>query len=269
MKAVRYQDLIASHRPRTAPPTPPRVRGYPPSLARPPANRLWTTTASGNSGYMDTPERPITLTSAGRKCWGRGAPERSVFAVSRSPELMRRAAQLAGRRELDRSGFLCRQPTAADRGSALSGAGVCRASCARRHRRRCGTESCGVAAEFDPDDALALVRRCVFLDVLEHQRYSFSGLFVNKYGLKWAGNVRSPDEVPLRMLRLTRVAAMAALLPCRSRKSGADVWASACPGHGGQGLLAAERSSRSKHPPHTAGSQVGRAWNAGPRPWRR
>ena len=59
------------------------------------------------------------------------------------------------------------------------------------------------------------------------------------------------------MLRLTRVAAMAALLPCRSRKSGADVWASACPGHGGQGLLAAERSSRSKHPPHTAGSQVG------------
>ena len=56
MKAVRYQDLIASHRPRTAPPTPPRVRGYPPSLARPPANRLWTTTASGNSGYMDTPE---------------------------------------------------------------------------------------------------------------------------------------------------------------------------------------------------------------------
>ena len=87
--------------------------------------------------------------------------------------------------------------------------------------------------------------------------YSFSGLFVNKYGLKWAGNVRSPDEVPLRMLRLTRVAAIAALLPCRSRKSGADVWASACPGHGGQGLLAAERSSRSKHPPHTAGSQVG------------
>ena len=56
MKAVRYQDLIASHRPRTAPPTPPRVRGYPPSLARPPANRLWTTTASGNSGYMDTPD---------------------------------------------------------------------------------------------------------------------------------------------------------------------------------------------------------------------
>ena len=36
---------------------------------------------------------PITLTSAGRKCWARGAPERSVFAVSRSPELMRRAAQ--------------------------------------------------------------------------------------------------------------------------------------------------------------------------------
>ena len=59
------------------------------------------------------------------------------------------------------------------------------------------------------------------------------------------------------MLRLTRVAAIAALLPCRSRNSGADVWASACPGHGGQGLLAAERSSRSKHPPHTAGSQVG------------
>ena len=34
----------------------PRVRGYPPSLARPPANRLWTTTAAGSSGYMATPE---------------------------------------------------------------------------------------------------------------------------------------------------------------------------------------------------------------------
>ena len=46
--------------------------------------------------------RPITahyVNVRRRKCWGRGAPERSVFAVSRSPERMRRAAQLAGRRE--------------------------------------------------------------------------------------------------------------------------------------------------------------------------
>ena len=47
---VRYQDLIVSHRPRRVPPTPPRVRARPPSLARPPANRPWRTTAPGNSG---------------------------------------------------------------------------------------------------------------------------------------------------------------------------------------------------------------------------
>ena len=31
-EAARYQDLIASRRPRRAPPTPPQVRGYPPSF---------------------------------------------------------------------------------------------------------------------------------------------------------------------------------------------------------------------------------------------
>ena len=36
---VRYQDLVATHRPRAVPPTPPQARGHPPSLERPPANR--------------------------------------------------------------------------------------------------------------------------------------------------------------------------------------------------------------------------------------
>ncbi len=38
---VRYRDIIASRRPRAVPPTPPRARGKPPSLDRPPANRPW------------------------------------------------------------------------------------------------------------------------------------------------------------------------------------------------------------------------------------
>jgi transposase-like protein len=38
---VRYHNLIATHRPRQVPPTPPPVRGHPPSLERPPANRPW------------------------------------------------------------------------------------------------------------------------------------------------------------------------------------------------------------------------------------
>jgi transposase-like protein len=38
---VRYHDLIASRRPRRVPPVPPRKRGRPPSLQRPPANRPW------------------------------------------------------------------------------------------------------------------------------------------------------------------------------------------------------------------------------------
>ena len=38
---VRYSDLIATKRPRKVPPTPPKVRGNPPSLERPPANRPW------------------------------------------------------------------------------------------------------------------------------------------------------------------------------------------------------------------------------------
>jgi transposase-like protein len=43
---VRYQDLIVTQRPRAVPPVPPRERGRPPSLERPPANRPWRT-ASG------------------------------------------------------------------------------------------------------------------------------------------------------------------------------------------------------------------------------
>lgn len=42
---VRYQDLVATQRPRAVPPTPPQARGHPPSLERPPANRPWRTEA--------------------------------------------------------------------------------------------------------------------------------------------------------------------------------------------------------------------------------
>lgn len=38
---VRYQDIIATRRPRAVPPTPPKTRGNPPTLDRPPANRPW------------------------------------------------------------------------------------------------------------------------------------------------------------------------------------------------------------------------------------
>jgi len=47
---VRYQDLIAARRPRAVRPTPPQVRGHPPSLERPPANRPWRTAALNRSG---------------------------------------------------------------------------------------------------------------------------------------------------------------------------------------------------------------------------
>jgi transposase-like protein len=38
---VRYQDIIATQRPRAVPPLPPAGRGHPTSLDRPPANRPW------------------------------------------------------------------------------------------------------------------------------------------------------------------------------------------------------------------------------------
>jgi len=46
---VRYRDLIATRRPRSVPPVPPRTRGRPPSLERPRAERPWrlSTTNSG------------------------------------------------------------------------------------------------------------------------------------------------------------------------------------------------------------------------------
>ena len=47
---VRYQDLIASTRPRAVPPVPPQARGHPPSLERPPANRPWRAPDLGSSG---------------------------------------------------------------------------------------------------------------------------------------------------------------------------------------------------------------------------
>ena len=47
---VRYEDLIASRRPRAVPPVPPRKRGRPPSLERAPANRPWRRVSHGESG---------------------------------------------------------------------------------------------------------------------------------------------------------------------------------------------------------------------------
>jgi transposase-like protein len=47
---VRYEQLIATKRPRATPPTPPRARGHPPSLERPPANRPWRVAARRDSG---------------------------------------------------------------------------------------------------------------------------------------------------------------------------------------------------------------------------
>jgi transposase-like protein len=47
---VRYRDIIVSDRPRAVPPTPPRSRGHPPSLERPPANRPWRTVVPVDSG---------------------------------------------------------------------------------------------------------------------------------------------------------------------------------------------------------------------------
>jgi len=47
---VRYKDIIATKRPRKVMPTPPRTRGQPPSLDRPPANRPWRGAAPANSG---------------------------------------------------------------------------------------------------------------------------------------------------------------------------------------------------------------------------
>ena len=47
---VRYRDLVATKRPRAVPPTPPKTRGHPPSLERPPANRPWRRLGPGDSG---------------------------------------------------------------------------------------------------------------------------------------------------------------------------------------------------------------------------
>jgi hypothetical protein len=47
---LRYQDIIASRRPRKIPPTPPGARGRPPSLDRPPAHRPWRRVAAAYSG---------------------------------------------------------------------------------------------------------------------------------------------------------------------------------------------------------------------------
>lgn len=47
---VRYEELTAGRRPRTAPPVPPQTRGRPPSIERPRANRPWRKTDVDHSG---------------------------------------------------------------------------------------------------------------------------------------------------------------------------------------------------------------------------
>jgi hypothetical protein len=47
---VRYRDIVAGKRPRKIPPTPPALRGHPPSLERPPAERPWRDTDLDYSG---------------------------------------------------------------------------------------------------------------------------------------------------------------------------------------------------------------------------
>ena len=47
---VRFQDLVANRRPKRTPPKPPRPRGHPPSLERPPANRPWRMSTRISSG---------------------------------------------------------------------------------------------------------------------------------------------------------------------------------------------------------------------------
>lgn len=43
---VRYRDLVADPKPKRIPPRPPTLRGHPPSLDRPPADRPWRETPS-------------------------------------------------------------------------------------------------------------------------------------------------------------------------------------------------------------------------------
>ena len=52
---VRYPDLIVDPKPRMKPPVPPRTRGHPGSLERPPANRPWRV-----AGPASGSERPHT-----------------------------------------------------------------------------------------------------------------------------------------------------------------------------------------------------------------
>ncbi len=47
---VRFQDLVANRRPKRIPPKPPRRRGHPPSLERPPAHRPWRPSVGTHSG---------------------------------------------------------------------------------------------------------------------------------------------------------------------------------------------------------------------------
>ena len=73
---VRYQHLIAKRRPRQVPPTPPQMRGHPPSLERPPANRPWRTAVP----------RPLRLNGYPRlRLIPRRSLVRSSFTLSLDP----------------------------------------------------------------------------------------------------------------------------------------------------------------------------------------
>ena len=49
-KPVRYRELVVKPQPKSRPPLPPRVRGHPASLERPPANRPWRAAKPPDSG---------------------------------------------------------------------------------------------------------------------------------------------------------------------------------------------------------------------------
>jgi ISXO2-like transposase domain/Transposase zinc-ribbon domain len=51
---VRYRDLVPAQPRLRAPSAPPRTRGHPPSLDRPPAGRPWRTARPDSSGYPNT-----------------------------------------------------------------------------------------------------------------------------------------------------------------------------------------------------------------------
>ena len=75
---VRYQDLIATKRPRAVPSTPPQGRGHPPSLERPPAKRPSRTAGLGVrlNGYPRSQVNLPTVYASPGALRRRAAPSR-------------------------------------------------------------------------------------------------------------------------------------------------------------------------------------------------